>query len=207
VNIQPLYEIRLRTPRLELRLPTHGELLELQKVAQAGIHPPEFMPFRIAWTDEHEADDFVVGFIEHQLRQWRPDAWALHLGIWAEGRLAGIQDLNARDFVKRRTVETGSWLGMGHQRRGYGTEMRTAVLELAFRGLGAVAAESGYVDGNDASRRVSEKLGYSVVGRGEVSPRGKPIGETQVEIRREDWRAPFCVEIEGLEPALPLFGL
>jgi RimJ/RimL family protein N-acetyltransferase len=113
----------------------------------------------------------------------------------------------AQDFAKRRRVETGSWLGVRYQRRGYGTEMRVAVLELAFRGLEADAAISGYVDGNEASRRIAEKLGYRVVGRGNVFPRGEPIGETQVELRREDWSPPFAVEIEGLEPALPLFDL
>jgi hypothetical protein len=37
--------------------------------------------------------------------------------------------------------------------------MRAAVLFLAFDGLGAVAAESGALEGNDASSRVSGKLG------------------------------------------------
>jgi hypothetical protein len=37
--------------------------------------------------------------------------------------------------------------------------MRAAVLFLAFDGLGALAAESGALEGNDASSRVSGKLG------------------------------------------------
>ena len=44
-----LYGLRLRTPRVELRVPTHGELVELRDVAHAGIHPPEAMPFGVAW--------------------------------------------------------------------------------------------------------------------------------------------------------------
>ncbi len=44
-----LYGLRLRTPRVELRVPTHGELVELRDVAHAGIHPPEEMPFGVAW--------------------------------------------------------------------------------------------------------------------------------------------------------------
>jgi RimJ/RimL family protein N-acetyltransferase len=85
--------------------------------------------------------------------------------------------------------------------------MRTAVLELAFRGLGAEAARSGAIDGNVASLRVSAKLGYRQVGRGKVSPRGVEVGHTDVELRREDWKPPFAVEIGGLGPCLPLFGL
>jgi RimJ/RimL family protein N-acetyltransferase len=171
------------------------------------VHPPDFMPFRFAWTDASDSEDFVVGFFEQRLAEWQPEDWALNLGVWADGEVAGIQGVVAQDFAKRRRVETGSWLGLRYQRRGYGTEMRVAVLELAFRGLEADAAISGYVDGNEASRRIAEKLGYRVVGRGNVFPRGEPIGETQVELRREDWSPPFAVEIEGLEPALPLFDL
>jgi RimJ/RimL family protein N-acetyltransferase len=85
--------------------------------------------------------------------------------------------------------------------------MRTAVLELAFRGLGAEVARSGAIDGNAASLRVSQKLGYRVIGRGTVAPRGVEVGHTDVELRREDWRPPFPVELEGVAPCLPLFGL
>jgi RimJ/RimL family protein N-acetyltransferase len=53
----------------------------------------------------------------------------------------------------------GSWPGRRYQRQGAGTEMRAAVLFLAFDGLGALAAESGALEGNDASSRVSGKLG------------------------------------------------
>jgi RimJ/RimL family protein N-acetyltransferase len=85
--------------------------------------------------------------------------------------------------------------------------MRTAVLELAFRGLRANVARSGAIEGNAASLRVSQKLGYRVVGSGTVSPRGVEVGHTDVELRREDWRPPCAVEIEGLGTCLPLFGV
>jgi RimJ/RimL family protein N-acetyltransferase len=85
--------------------------------------------------------------------------------------------------------------------------MRAAVLELAFGGLGAEVARSGAIDGNLASARVSEKLGYRGAGRSEVAPRGVPVGHTNYELRRDEWRSPLPVEIENLEPALPLFGL
>ena len=45
MNLAPLHALRVRTPRLELRLPTEAELVELYEVAAAGIHPPEEMPF------------------------------------------------------------------------------------------------------------------------------------------------------------------
>jgi RimJ/RimL family protein N-acetyltransferase len=206
MDVSPLFGLRLRTPRLELRLPTGPELEELREVALGGIHPPDFMPFAVAWTDDPELGNFVE-YHETQRREWSPDAWHLELGVWLEGELAGVQALESTGFAETRTVGTGSWLGGAFQGRGVGTEMRTAVLELAFRGLGAVAARSGAVDGNAASLAVSEKLGYRIINRGTVAPRGVEIGHADVELRREDWRPPFAVEIDGLGTCLPLFGV
>ena len=62
------------------------------------------------------------------------------------------------------------------------------------------------LEGNDSSRRVSEKLGYRVVGMEERSPRGVPAPTTAVELARADWRCPVEVELEGVEPCLELFG-
>lgn len=47
----PLYGLRLRTPRLELRLPGLGLLDELASVAAHGVHDPDRMPFNVPWTD------------------------------------------------------------------------------------------------------------------------------------------------------------
>ncbi len=207
MDVSPLFDLRLRTPRLELRLPTKGELEELRDLARAGVHPPEEMPFAVAWTDEPYSDEWVVSFHEQQREAWRPDAWDLELGVWANGELAGVQALYAKDFAASRAVGTGSWLGRGFQGCGIGTEMRTTVLELAFHGLGAQVARSGAIDGNASSLRVSEKLGYRVTGRGTVSPRGVEVGHTDVELFREDWRPPVAVEISGLGTCLALFGV
>jgi RimJ/RimL family protein N-acetyltransferase len=206
MDVSPLFALRLRTPRLELRLPTDEELVELRDVALAGIHPPEFMPFGIAWTDDPELADFL-GYHELRRREWSPGEWHLELAVRLEGEPVGVQAIKATNFAATRTVMTGSWLGRPFQGRGVGTEMRTAVLELAFRGLGADAARSGAIDGNVASFRVSEKLGYRQVGRSTVAPRGLEVGHADLEIRKEEWRPPFPVEIEGLGTCLPLFGV
>jgi RimJ/RimL family protein N-acetyltransferase len=164
------------------------------------------MPFSVAWTDEPYSEDWVVSFHEGQRAAWRPDAWDLELGVWANGELAGVQAVYAKQFAASRVVGTGSWLGQRFQRQGIGTEMRTAVLELAFRRLGAEIARSGAIEGNAASLRVSEKLGYRVTGEGTVAPRGEPVTHTDLELRREEWHPPFPVQIGGLEACLPLFG-
>jgi RimJ/RimL family protein N-acetyltransferase len=205
--LEPLFALRLRTPRLELRLPDNRELIELRELAHSGIHPPDEMPFGVAWTDEPYSEDFLVAYYRQQMDAWRPESWNLNLGVWAGGQVVGSQSVHGDGFVSSHILKTGSWLGLAFQRQGYGTEMRTAVLELAFRVLGADAVRSGVIDGNVASRRVSEKLGYRSVLRETIAPRGIALGHTIFELRREDWRPPFEVQIEGLSAAArKLFG-
>jgi RimJ/RimL family protein N-acetyltransferase len=206
MDLSPLDALRLRTPRLELHLPSRPELEQLREVALAGVHPPEFMPFSVAWTDDPELSDFL-GYHELRRSRWAPDEWHLELGVWFEREPVGMQAMVSEDFASTRRIGTGSWLGRRFQGRGIGTEMRTAVLELAFRGLGAQVASSGAIDGNTASLRVSEKLGYRVTGRSASAPRGVEVPHTDVELRRDDWRPAIPVQIEGLEPCLPLFGV
>jgi RimJ/RimL family protein N-acetyltransferase len=204
-----LHRLRLRTPRLELRLGSDEELLELGRLAERGIHPPEEMPFSIAWTDAAGSPGFLDGFVDfhrQSLAGWTPENWSLNLLVWADGTLVGTQGVVAERFATDRRVGTGSWLGQEHQRQGIGTEMRAAVLELAFRGLGAETAVSAWLEGNDGSRRVSAKLGYRETGTRTESPRGEPVVAHEVELRRAEWRCPITVELEALEECLPLFG-
>lgn len=204
--IEPLYDLRVRTPRLELRLPTEAELVELYELAAAGIHPPEEMPFGVAWTDDLTEEAFLA-FHRSTREAWTPASWKFDLGTWVDGVLMGVQGIGADDFAGKRAIATGSWLGSRFQGRGVGTEMRTAVVELAFRELGARAVTSSAFESNAASRSVSGKLGYRVVGHDTMSPRGVPQPHLQLRLERGEWPgAPFPVEVEGVADCLPLFG-
>jgi RimJ/RimL family protein N-acetyltransferase/ribosomal protein S18 acetylase RimI-like enzyme len=201
----PLTRLRVRTPRLELRLGTDTELRELGRVAMAGIHDPGVMPFAFPWTDD-VSEESVLEFHRDQLHTFTPEDWQLGLVVFHRGRPIGIQSVGATRFAETRRVGTGSWLGREWQGRGLGTEMRAAVLQLAFGGLGAESAVSGAIDGNPQSLGVSRKLGYEVVGSHVVSPRGIPVEHTDIELRRENFTLPVQVELVALEPLLPLFG-
>jgi len=206
MNLDLLYGLRIRTRRLELRLPTEAELVELYEVAAGGIHPPEEMPFGVAWTDDLTKESFLA--YHHSTREtWTPESWKIDLGTWLDGMLVGVQGIGADGYAEKRTIGTGSWLGRRFQGRGVGSEMRTAVVALAFRELGAVAVTSSAFESNAASRSVSEKLGYRVVGRDTMSPRGIAMPHLQLRLERKEWRgAPFAVETEGVAECLPLFG-
>jgi len=202
----PLSRLRLRTPRLELRLGTVAELRELYQVAQAGIHDPGFMPFGNAWTDSIDEGAFLAWHLS-ALRDWRPYDWRLELVVFHEGRPVGVQALHSVRFGTTRRASTGSWLGATWQGRGLGTEMRGAILTLLFDGLGGREAASGAVLGNEASLGVSRKLGYEQVGISTVAPRGAVVEHRDLLLTRDRFRRPSGVAIDGLEGLDSLFGV
>lgn len=204
MDISPLWNIRIRTPQLELRLPTDEELDELYRVAEAGIHPPEEMPFEVAWTDNLTEESFK-DFHRASWDSWSPTEWTLNLVTFLDRAVIGTQGILAKDFADTHEVSTGSWLGAVFQRRGFGTEQRAAILEFAFRGLGAGVAVSGALTGNVASARVSEKLGYRMTGTNEIAPRSEPVTHFNYRIERDEWHCPIPVEIDGVDEARHVF--
>jgi RimJ/RimL family protein N-acetyltransferase len=207
----PLFALVLRTERLELRLPREGDLVELAALAADGIHSPDVMPFAVPWTDGSGIDRARSVLRRHWSRwsAWTPQEWTLEFAVLHEGRVIGTQGVAARDFAVVREVRTGSWLGERHQGRGFGTEMRSAVLHLAFDGLGAVAALSDAFEDNTASLRVSAKLGYQPDGTARLSRRGAPAVSRRLRLSRRAWqsRPRPEVEVQGLGPCLAWFGV
>ena len=207
----PLLDLRLTTGDIELRLPREEELPAFSEVAARGIHPPDEMPFGIAWTDvplPQRARDSYQWWMSVR-SSWSVESWVLTLGVWVEGEPAGFQDLRGERFLTLRTVGSGSWLGLRFQGRGVGKLMRQAALALAFEHLGAQAAESEAFIDNPASNKVSLAIGYQPNGFGQLAPRGVPRTTQRFRMTLDDWRARRRpeVRIEGLEPCRELFGL
>lgn len=208
--VSPLFGLTVRVGELVLRVPTDDELLDLMALARAGIHPPDEMPFGVAWS-VIPSPDFERGYLAYHWNHrasWSPGSWELGLGVALDGVMIGMQGLHARDFAGTRTVNTGSWLGRDYQGRGHGKAMRTAVLALAFEGLGAIAAETEAFFDNHASAGVSRALGYRENGIGTLSPQGEPRPTQRFRMSIDDWRARPrpAVAIEGLEACRALFG-
>lgn len=210
-DLWPLYALRLTTGDLELRYPTEAELPAFADVIEGGIHPPTEMPFGIAWTDEPTAKRNLASYQwwMGSRGRWSADEWFLTLGVWENGRAVGFQDLRAERFSIYRTVSTGSWLGQANQGRGIGKQMRQAILTLAFDHLGAEVAETEAFRDNPASNKVSLAVGYEPNGFGRLAPRGAARETQRFRLTLEGWRARprLPVTVEGLEKALPLFGL
>jgi RimJ/RimL family protein N-acetyltransferase len=207
----PLFDLRIRTPRLELRYPDDDDATELLALAARGVHPPDYMPFTFPWTRATSPDLERAGLQFH----WRaradttPEHWALHFATVVDGEIVGTQSLMADDFAVVRVVSTGSWVGQAHQGRGIGKEMRTAVLHLAFAGLHAHAATSAAFVDNPASIAVSQALGYEDDGIDVVNRDGSPASQRRFRLDRAAWeqRRRDDIVMAGLEACLPVLGL
>ncbi|MFI9605520.1 GNAT family N-acetyltransferase [Streptomyces sp. NPDC052043] len=207
----PIKGLSVRSPRLELRLPSEEELAEVADVAARGVHDPNDRPFLTPWTDLPPAERarHVVQLHWSRLGRWTPQNWALELVAFFEGRPVGVQDMRAVDFGIRREIVSGSWIGLNHQGRGLGTEMRVAMLHLAFEELGAVSATSMSFTDNISSVSVSRKLGYRPDGVTRDVLHGKVVESQRFRLSRDNWhsqeRPP--VMVSGLTGCEELFGI
>jgi len=205
----PLRHLVLRTPRLTLRPDDDEGLHELAALALRGVHPPEQMPFAHPWTDQ-PPDELARSTLQHHWEaraQLSPSHWRINLLVRHDGAVIGSQALYGKEFVLTREVSTASWLGVAHQSGGFGTEMRAAVLLLAFDHLGATTARSGAFADNPTSLRVSEKLGYRHDGTNTHARRGERATEIRLVLTAEQFTRPeWTLRVDGLDGCRALLG-
>lgn len=191
----PLHQLVLRTPSLVLRGMTEADAVALAAVVPQDLeHDPSF-------------PDLTSG--QKVLRQyWRAvaqltvDDWELPFVVELDGRPIGLQALEGKGFRVRRTVDTHSWLVPDVRGRGFGKQMRAAVLTLAFQHLGATTAITEAWEDNASSLGVSRSLGY--VENGVDLHAG---GRRMQRLVLAQWSPPFDVAVSGVEECLPLLGL
>ena len=206
----PVLGLRLTTPRLELRLPDDAQLDALAGLVAGGVHAPDEMPFTTSWTEwppELRARRTVQAHWT-ALGALGADQWKLGLVVLHDGVVVGQQELRATGFPVRREVSTGSMLGLAHHGKGIGTEMRAAVLHLAFAGLGAEDATSvAFVD-NTASIAVSRRLGYQPDGVQRDNRRDGSAMSQRMRLSASAWRAhaSIPVRMEGVEACREILG-
>lgn len=205
-----MFDIRLSTPDLELRHLTEADLGSL-----AGILPEDVEqdPSLTTYDGLDPARNRAAAVHQEYWRaraDWRPESWALSFGVFRDGELVGYQGLEGDDFATLRTVDSSSFLTGAVRGRGFGKQMRAAVLTLAFGPLAArFAITSAWTD-NHASLGVSRALGY--VDNGVTAHRRGDIAGEMAHLRlsRDQWLGsgwPERVAVSGVEECLVFFGL
>jgi len=204
-DVWPLFSLRLRTPRLELRLMRDDDLPAVVEAVLAGIHPADRMPFDSPWTDaepEQLARDFAK-YHWHLRTTVQPGTWTLDFVVLHEGRVIGMQDVRAENLARTKAISSGSWLTRAAQGKRFGTEMRAAILLFAFDHLGVEVAESSAATWNASSLGVSRRLGYVDAGVTVVEPRpGEPNTMQKLRLDRENFPRPeWPLEVHGVAAA------
>ena len=139
----------------------------------------------------------------------KPELWRLYFVVMVDGEPIGMQGLIGDQFDSFGTVETTSWLSSDVRQRGIGTEMRAAILHLAFEGLGAEEAHSEAAVDNAGSNGVSERLGYECNGTAWATHQGKPVLGQRWRLARETWadRRRNDIAMSGVEECRVALGL
>jgi len=205
----PLFDLVVRSPHLEIRLPREDEFGALLALIGEGIHDPTFMPFTTPFTDRPspQRERESAQWWWRQRAEWSAEKWSFTGAVFVGDRVIGVQDMGASHFAQTRSVKTGSWLGRRHQGQGLGKEMRQAILHLAFAGLGAEEALSSAFEDNAASLGTSRSVGYVDNGEERVPRRDEAGRRVDLRLDRERWEARRRDDIEliGLEGCLDMF--
>jgi RimJ/RimL family protein N-acetyltransferase len=205
----PLFDLVVRTPRLELRLPREEEFAVLVALADRGVHDSGTMPFFVPWTDLEptERARATAQWLWGHRASWSVHKWTFTGAAFVDGEPIGMQDMAGEHFEAVRSIESGSWLGRDHQGRGLGREMREAMLHLAFEGLGAEEALSGAFEDNAASLATSRAIGYDENGEARGTRRDGWGRTVRFRLARDAWapRRRDDIEIVGLERCLDMF--
>lgn len=206
----PAFALEVRTPLLTLRFPDDDDLVDLAELGTRGVHPPDQMPFTVPWTRvpvPYQQRNTIQFFWQQRLTL-QGDVPSVTLVTVVDDEIVGTQGLMTSSWKGTRTIETGSWLGMEHQGKGIGKEMRVAALHLAFDGFGAErCVTSAYAD-NPASISVTEALGYRANGTELAARDGAPTELVNYTMGRDDFDAirRDDVEVIGADATVALFG-
>jgi RimJ/RimL family protein N-acetyltransferase len=149
--------VTLTDGHLLLRLPEDRDVPAITAACQDETLA-RFVPVPVPYTEEH-ARTFVAE---------RPGRWQAEDGemTWAitdaaDGRLLGMVGLHARDESMR---EIGFWVAPWARGQGVMTDAARLVVRFGFDVLHLERIEWQALVGNDASRRVAEKLGFRMEG-------------------------------------------
>ncbi len=215
----PTYRLRLSTFRLELGIAHSEEVASwVAETCAKDDRKPDFLADDFAWTEASPAERGrnVLLWYHRTLGRWTPEDWTLPFAVFYNGRGVGIQELSAKDFAVNREVRARSWTGRAYHGRGIGTAIQAMALDFAFAGLDAAWATTTTCDGDAASARIAQKLGYLADGREYRVVQGERRLDWRWRLSREDWER--CEEYRrhetriegcgrGVEDVFAMFGI
>ncbi len=206
--VWPFFDLRISSGEVLLRGVTDADLPRLVAALPDDL---ELNPANERFPALSPRDDRrrqLVAEIWKHRGTWSPESWCLDLAVELDGRVVGVQALEAEQFPLLRTVDSFSWLSTEVRGRGLATQMRAGVLALAFDHLGAEVAVSSARTDNAPSLAVSYGLGYVDNGLSRTNTPTGPFDLQHVRLTRDAWRqGGRTAEVSGVVACLAWFGV
>jgi RimJ/RimL family protein N-acetyltransferase len=162
--------VELLDDRLVLRMPAEADI---DAITQACQDPEiqRWVPVPVPYERAHAAQ-----FVASRPERWAADDGEMTFAVTdaRDGRLLGMVGLHAHDATMR---EIGFWTAPWARGQGVMTAAARLVCQFGFEVLGLQRVEWWASVGNQASRRVAEKLGFTLEGtcRGRLLHRGERV--------------------------------
>lgn len=174
--------MELTTARLRLRPWEDSDAARLYELAKDPAVGPA------AGWPAHKSVEESLQVIKENLQA--PETYAVlrkddNLIIGCAGLRFGVDACSEKD----EEPELGYWIGKEYWGYGYAPEAAACLIDHAFADLNCKAVWCCYYEGNDKSKRVQEKLGFSYV---KTDPEGDTLlgyklPEVENVLKRENW--------------------
>lgn len=207
-HLWPLHGICLVTADLALTVMAEPDLATVISVLPADVELNPHATTYAGFDDEANRRAVFVQGYWRALGLWSPSDWMLPFVVRRDGEVVGVQWLEGPDYLADATVDSSSWLVPTERGRGFGRQMRAAVLTLAFGPLRAEAAISSAVTANVASLGVSRSLDYRPTHASVLPHTGAVLQHLRLD--RGRWvasKSARATQVGGVDAALALFGL
>jgi RimJ/RimL family protein N-acetyltransferase len=149
----------IKTPRLILRPPKEQDIEPVHKAINKMW---DELQKWMSWSEDGaNTKEAVATYIERTKSQYN------------EGSLPIFGfDKNTNDFVvasglvllenkEQKEFCTGYWVSKAHWGNGYAQEAANACIRYGFKQMGATMVHTDYYEGNEKSRKIIEKLGFT----------------------------------------------
>ncbi len=180
----------LNTERLLLRRMLIGDCYDMHEYASNAA-----VTRYLTWSP-HPDLEYTKEYLQYIANHYKlGDFYDWAVILREENKMIGTCGFT-RFHTQHDCGEVGYVINPAYRGRGIACEALQAVMDFGFRKLGLHRIEAKYIDGNDASRRVMEKVGMTFEGirRGEMLIKGSYRDIGVCSILREDARKIGLIE-------------
>lgn len=146
----------------------------------------EYLRRWLNWVDRTNSADDTGAFVGRQLRQLADNS-TIAAGIWHTGTLVGTIGL---EYVSAGCMEIGYWISEASQGKGIVTRACEALISRAFDELGVNRVQIRVEPGNDRSRAIPERLGFTPEGtlrQSGMNADWEPVDMLMYSLLKNEW--------------------